>query len=136
MSSLQPTNMNNNSLHQYSSPFTAVLVRPIQSSSLAAATALPVSCFLCCICLLSNKSNIQLHICILIVAYAAFGYFQPAKHMHYFVAMLYLAIFKKKYICILSWPISTSPTSAPQVCAASGRLSLSVLRRYFPAATG
>ena len=56
--------------------------------------------------------------------------------MHYFVAMLYLAIFKKKYICILSWPISTSPTSAPQVCAASGRLSLSVLRRYFPAATG
>jgi len=63
MNSLQPNNMNNNSLHQYSSPFTAVLVRPIQSSSLAAATALPV-------------------------------------------------------------------------CAASGRLSLSILRRYFPAATG
>ena len=56
--------------------------------------------------------------------------------MHYLKTMFYLATFKQGYICILSWPISTSPTSAPQVCAASGRLSLSVLRRYFPAATG
>ena len=56
--------MNPNNLH-LASPFTAVLVRPIQSSPLAAATALPVKHI--CFVLRINADVIQRVICVYLI---------------------------------------------------------------------